>query len=857
MSIRFLEDDSLISACPDFTFRKHVIPVWVFLIGLFVCVSCILGIYLLFPEYNQLHIVFSIGLIVILFCAAYYIDSKYNNLINAVEFQNALFSGAARLATEFCLIVRHDGKIVYIDPEYDHNVFRLKNNNMRSLNILFDAGEVSQESRDILLYALASGGSEKVPYKLPNTPRKARPLTLTLDPINIPVEDSGATLTLSVSPLSRPSGYSLLRVQKELFKKNYDEYIDNFTVGFYSVKNSGEFSFVNNYFSKILGFNEGEIIADKINISDLVFDQEVAKIMRATRDDLQNVVVMRSHNNTPIHVFINQSTVTGLDGKIIGRQAMVLPLSSTVVNDEDKISAKSHKSADILKYSPIATALIDKNGNVTDSNKPFLDVTNLNLNKNINIFTMLSKDHQDGVKQFFYDVLTGKNDGAKPIDISIKIPGKEDKAASLYLNRITDIYGQLQNIIVHMIDTTEMKNLELRFVHSQKMQAIGQLAGGIAHDFNNLLTAIMGFCDLLLMRHPAGDQSFADIMQVKQNANRAANLVKQLLAFSRKQTLQPEIINITDSLADLSNLIGRLIGENITLKMVHGRDLKYIKVDQVQLEQVIINLAVNARDAMPEGGTLTISTRNIVVDEKHRLSPTLIQPAEDEAIENGEYVLIEVSDTGTGISQKIIGKIFEPFFSTKAIGSGTGLGLSTVYGIVKQTGGYIFISSIIGKGSKFSIFLKSYENNGVAHQLNVKTKEELDREEVFLEGSGHILLVEDETPVRMFSNKALSNKGYTVVDANCAEAALDIMKEHGQQIDIIITDVMMPGMSGPDMIKKISVDYPAIKVIFISGYGEDAFRETYGAERSFNFLSKPYSLKQLVMKVKEVLEGGN
>jgi len=386
------------------------------------------------------------------------------------------------------------------------------------------------------------------------------------------------------------------------------------------------------------------------------------------------------------------------------------------------------------------------------------------------------------------------------------------------------------------------------------MQAIGQLAGGIAHDFNNLLTAIMGFCDLLLMRHPAGDESFADIMQVKQNANRAANLVKQLLAFSRKQTLQPEIINITDSLADLSNLIGRLIGENITLKMIHGRDLKYTKVDQVQLEQVIINLAVNARDAMPDGGILTIATSNIVVDEKRRLSQSLIPPVEDEAIENGEYVLIEVSDTGTGISQKIMGKIFEPFFSTKPIGSGTGLGLSTVYGIVKQTGGYIFISSTIGKGSKFSIFLKSYESNSTTLQLTSKVKEEQEKEEIDMAGSGYILLVEDETPVRLFSNKALTNKGYTVVDANCAEAALEIMKGRGKDIDIIITDVVMPGISGPDMIKRVSVDYPNIKVIFMSGYGEDAFRETYGAEREFNFLSKPYSLKQLVLKVKEVLE---
>ena len=240
--------------------------------------------------------------------------------------------------------------------------------------------------------------------------------------------------------------------------------------------------------------------------------------------------------------------------------------------------------------------------------------------------------------------------------------------------------------MLHFIDVTEQKNLEVQFAQSQKMQAVGQLAGGVAHDFNNLLTAMIGFCDLLLMRFRPGDPSFADIMQIKQNANRAANLVRQLLAFSRQQTLQPRILDITDVLVELSHLLRRLIGENIELKVVHGRDLGLAKVDQGQLEQVIINLAVNARDAMPGGGTLTIRTANVT----SRPAP---MRRGHETMPAGNYVLIEVTDTGIGIPKENLARIFEPFFSTKEIGSGTGLGLSTVYGIVKQTGGFIFVDS--------------------------------------------------------------------------------------------------------------------------------------------------------------------
>lgn len=420
--------------------------------------------------------------------------------------------------------------------------------------------------------------------------------------------------------------------------------------------------------------------------------------------------------------------------------------------------------------------------------------------------------------------------------------------AVLYLTRIPAC-GML---VCELVDIGEQKNLEQKLAHSQKMQAVGQLAGGIAHDFNNLLTAMIGFCDLLLIKHPPGDRSFSDIMQIKQNANRAANLVRQLLAFSRRQTLQPKILDLTDVFSELSNLLRRLLGEKITLHMVHGRDLGKVKADQGQIEQVAINLAVNARDAMKDGGTLTIKTSNIVIEPGYKAAENYISPEPGEKIIPGEYVLVEVTDTGHGIPEEIITKIFEPFFSTKEMGSGTGLGLATVYGIIKQTGGYIFVSSKKDEGTSFVIYLKKCNEQEEARLLPQEPPEKPASHT--LTGGETILLVEDEAPVRIFSSRALANKGYKVLEADSAEAAIEIIENCNGRIDLIITDVIMPGMNGPAMVEQISARYPGIKVVFISGYAEDIFISTYGADREFNFLPKPFTLKQLTEKVKETLE---
>ncbi len=502
-----------------------------------------------------------------------------------------------------------------------------------------------------------------------------------------------------------------------------------------------------------------------------------------------------------------------------------------------------------IANSPLAAACLDMSGKVTSSNTSFRELTHTtDKPSGWRFIEAVDKEHHADITERL-DQLTTENTESTPLDVAIE--SDKDHSAMLYFSRFEQKNGDPQ-ILLHLIDTTEQKSLEVKYAHSQKMQAVGQLAGGVAHDFNNLLTAMIGFCDLLLQRHPAGDQSFADIMQVKQNANRAANLVRQLLAFSRRQTLQPKMLELTDVVAELSNLIRRLIGESIDLKVVHGRDIGHVKADQGQLEQVFINLAVNARDAMGDGGMLTVNTSVVDIKNASDLDNSLVAPPEDDPIQAGNYVLVEFVDTGCGIEPDGLQKIFEPFFSTKEVGAGTGLGLATVYGIVKQTGGYIYVDSTVGEGTRFCLYFPRYEAEAGAATAASTTEMETPAD---LTGDSTILLVEDEEPVRNFAARALRNKGYTVLEADCGEQAIEVIEEHGDTLDVIVSDVIMPGMNGPEMIKKIVPDHPDVKIIFISGYAEDAFTDSFGDDYEFNFLPKPFTLKQLAAKIKEVESG--
>ncbi|WP_299442316.1 ATP-binding protein [uncultured Rhodospira sp.] len=531
---------------------------------------------------------------------------------------------------------------------------------------------------------------------------------------------------------------------------------------------------------------------------------------------------------------------------------------------------------------PVGIALTDPDGRLTDCNRALEVMLGQARDQLLDqsLEALAAPSDRARVGTAVDQVLRGASSRGRQIDISLAPPDAADRdgefgpvTASMFLGPMGGKGGGgpqgraglgngpvVEGVIAHLIDTSEQRSLERQFAQAQKMQAMGQLAGGVAHDFNNLLTAMIGYSDLLLQRHGTGDPSFADIMQIRQNANRAANLVRQLLAFSRRQPLQPRRLDVGAALSELSHLLRRLLGETIQFRLLHGRDVDFVRADPGQFDQVIINLAVNARDAMPDGGALTIATRRGVLDK----------PVDRgvETMPAGEYVVIEVRDTGKGIEDENLARIFEPFFTTKGgAAAGTGLGLSTVYGILRQTGGFIDVESNPGRGTSFTIHLPrwSAEDTRPAIAPPPPRPEPPDRsseedeppraaggEVEDLSGAGTILLVEDEDPVRTFAARALRNKGYTVLEAHAGEQALDMLNDP-QPLSLLITDMVMPGIDGATLARRARERRPDLRVIIISGYSEDAARGDILEQPHIAFLPKPFSLKLLAETVKTML----
>lgn len=622
-------------------------------------------------------------------------------------------------------------------------------------------------------------------------------------------------------------------------------------VGIYSVDQNGRFRFVNRTLAEWLGCSIEELTSGSVKLHD-VFAKKMGNvaphaITGGGEGHLHGDTLVRSKNGRVFPVSITQTVVMNEDGKTLRTRSIVRDLTPEQ-SWQEALSLSDQRFHRLFAEAPIGVALIRGNMLIEECNQAFLNLIRRDKDAVIrkNFLEFIPDDQRSNMEDRLHVVLAGK-DIVKPLELR----GMGDLQAVVFVYAkpfallASSTAEQENGLMLYFIDYTEQKRIEAQLAHSVKLQAIGQLAGGVAHDFNNLLTAMIGFCDLLLQRHKPGDQSFADIMQIKQNGNRAANLVRQLLAFSRQQTLQPKILNVTDVLAELANLLRRLIGANVELKMVHARDVGLIKADQGQLEQVIINLVVNARDAMPQGGTVSITT------SAHHQESAITRG--QDVMAPGDYVRIEVKDQGIGIPRENLQRIFEPFFSTKEVGSGTGLGLSTVYGIVRQTGGFVEVDSVVNKGSSFIVYLPIYVEKDKPSQIAVEEKKE--KKSSDLTGVGTILLVEDEDAVRVFGARALRNKGYHVLEARGGEEALAIVEEQGNNIDLMISDVVMPGMDGPTLVRQVIAKRPDAKVIFISGYTEDRFREQLKEGEVVHFLSKPFSLKQLASKVKEVLTG--
>ncbi len=500
----------------------------------------------------------------------------------------------------------------------------------------------------------------------------------------------------------------------------------------------------------------------------------------------------------------------------------------------DRASALTHVQ-NMLSTLPLGLALVDRDGRFLFANESFSRVVGLPGDK-LPPYPgdLVIKEDKGAVAESIRRYARGQ---AMAGDIAIRLKDAPDDVIALSIAGVRGLGDAA--VLLGLKDDSEETKLKRQVAQATKMQAIGQLAGGVAHDFNNILTAIIGYCDLMLMRHQPGDSDYDDIQQIKNNSNRAASLTRQLLAFSRQQTLRPQIVQLPDVVVEVSSLLKRLLGEKIRLEINHGRNLGAIRADPGQLEQVIINLGVNARDAMPEGGLLHIETLSVKQADVRAQGSDILPVA--------DYVMLSVEDSGVGISKENLGKIFEPFFTTKEVGKGTGLGLSTVYGIVKQSGGFVFAESEVGKGTRFDIYFPVHEGE-MPKEAETKSNEPDDKE---VWGSGRILVVEDEDMVRAVAERALVRQGYTVETASDGEEGLELFAD-GKRYDLILSDVVMPNMDGPAMARELRAKYGDMKILFMSGYAEEQLRESINLDNVY-FIPKPFSVQQISEAVRNAL----
>ncbi|MGV7121578.1 response regulator [Sphingopyxis sp. 550A] len=555
--------------------------------------------------------------------------------------------------------------------------------------------------------------------------------------------------------------------------------------------------------------------------------RDVAALLRL--DDAGTLTFAREGERaTPVRML--QIPLTPADG----HGPVLLAMLDEEMGPADRGAAQTYVET-LLSLLPFGLALVDRDGRFLYMNRAFVRAAGIGDGRPPRYPGDLVVGEDKGpLADMIRRHSSGQQVGG---DLSIRLIGQGDDPVSM---RVVGVRGLGEAaVLLSLKDSSEESRLKRQVAQASKMQAVGQLAGGVAHDFNNILTAVLGACDLMLMRHTPGDSDYDDIQQIRSNANRAASLTRQLLAFSRQQTLRPQILQLPDVISEVSHLLKRLIGDTIQLTVHHGRGLGAVRADPGQLEQVIINLAVNARDAMAGAGTLTIETYPVSAADVRQMGNEFMPPA--------DYSALKVSDTGSGIPADVLPKIFEPFFTTKDVGKGTGLGLSTVYGIIKQSAGFIFADSRPGETS-FTIYLPVHR----AGSDGPATPAPAAKPKKSQWGTGTILLVEDEDMVRAVAERALTRAGYSVVTASQGEEGLERFAGM-EKIDLIVSDVVMPTMDGPAMVRAMRAKRPVLPVLFMSGYAEEQLRQSIDIA-DVAFLPKPFSVAQLTEAVSAALD---
>ena len=782
----------------------------------------------------------------------------------AAEASSPLIKAVVDDAVDGLVVTDGDGRVLYANAAYLDLIDAADANDMRPVERVFIDDADASEAIYRLLKAASEGKRLQEEVRIAGAKgRPARWLRLRVRPLGDAKRMRRFTVW-SLSDVTRERDR-----QENVFQElqHAIDYLDHAPAGFFSVDAKGEVVYLNATLANWLDQDLAQVGSGGLKLGDLVAGDGAALLttLRGAPGEVKTEVLdldlkTRSGRTLPVRLF--HKLAFGADGAPGASRTLVLNRARDDGTDPQR--AAEIRFMRFFHHTPMAIATVDRDGGIVRTNPLFVRLFHDVLSgqtgegRGRSISAVVAERDRAALEAAIAEAASGKSDIA-PVDATLAGPG--ERFGRFYVTAVEEQERDQEAAIVYTLETTAQRELENKVTQQQKMELVGQLAGGIAHDFNNVLSAIIMATDFLLNAHKPTDPSFQDIMQIKQNANRAASLVRHLLAFSRKQTLRPQVLDVGEILSDLTMLLRRLIGENVTLDVVHGRDLWPVKVDISQFEQVIVNLAVNARDAMPDGGRLRLRTANVTAKDSERFRAKGM-PAAD-------YVLVEVSDTGTGIPDAIIDKIFDPFFSTKEVGKGTGLGLSTVYGIIKQTGGFIYVDSVLREGTTFRIFLPRHvasaeeaaaERAGEAEVSTVTdvlaAADQVKRAaSADLTGQGTILLVEDEEGLRALNARGLASRGYTVLEAGNGLEAIDLLEKFDGQIDLVVSDVVMPEMDGPTLARELRSRNPDLKIIFVSGYAEDAFQKNLPDHGQYAFLPKPFTLKQLVAAVKETLAG--
>jgi two-component system, cell cycle sensor histidine kinase and response regulator CckA len=778
------------------------------------------------------------------------------------ETGNPLIKAVVEGATEGIVVTDPSGRVLYANAAYLALVDAVDANDVRAVERVFIGDPDVSEAVYRLLKAAREGRRLQEEVRVAGLRGEpARWLRLRVRPLGAVGRDARtAVWTVADVTLERER-------QENVFQglQHAIDYLDHAPAGFFSVDAAGDIVYLNATLADWLGHDLARVGSGGLKLADIIPGDSGALLtaLAGNPGDVKTEVLdldLKTRSGKTLPVRLYHKLAFAADGTPGASRTLVLNRARADGNDPQR--AAEVRFMRFFHNTPMAIATVDKSGRIGRTNALFarlfqgvLKVEAANA-EGRSILSVVAARDRAAIEAAIAKAAAGQGD-VTPVDAALMSVG--ERWARFYVTPVEEEERDHETAIVYALDTTEQRTLQNQVNQAQKMDSVGKLAGGMAHDFNNVLSAIMMATDFLLTAHKPNDPSFQDIIQIRQNTNRAASLVRQLLAFSRRQTLRPQVLDLGEALNDLTMLLRRLLGEKVTLDVLHARDLWSVKADISQFEQVIVNLAVNARDAMPDGGRLTIRTANIGAEESARFNYKGM-PAVD-------YVLVEVADIGVGIPHDIMDKIFEPFFSTKDVGKGTGLGLSTVYGIIKQTGGFIYPESQVGQGTTFRIFLprhlpgpediEAVRLGAPAVAVARGATEEARPALVDHTGQGTILLVEDEEGLRILNARGLASRGYTVLEASNGVEALEVIDRHHGKIDLVVSDVVMPEMDGPTLLKELRRRDPNVRIIFVSGYAEEAFQKNLPNDKEFPaFLPKPYTLKQLVAEVKRTM-GGN